>query len=231
MPAEVDLARIAGLLADRSRAAMLLAMFDGRAWTASELARAAEIAPSTASEHLARLVSGGLATVVTQGRHRYYRLAGTEIAEAIEPLLLIAPPTPVTSLRAASRGRALAAARTCYDHLAGRAGVALADALRARGILTDDGPTLTPAGRDALTEFGVDVAGLARGRRPLVRDCLDWTERRSHLAGAVGAALTERLFALEWLTRVGTGRGVRVTGAGEDGLRTTFGMAPLPEVA
>ncbi|SDR92439.1 winged helix-turn-helix domain-containing protein [Actinopolymorpha singaporensis] len=230
MPAEVDLARIAGLLADRSRAAMLLAMFDGRAWTAGELARAAEIAPSTASEHLARLLTGGLTTVVTQGRHRYFRLAGTEIAEAIEPLLQIAPPTPVTSLRAASRGRALAAGRTCYDHLAGRAGVALADALRARGIVTDD-PALTPVGRDALTEFGVDVADLARGRRPLVRDCLDWTERRSHLAGAVGAALTERLFALEWLTRVGSGRGVRVTEAGKDGLRTTFGMAPLPEVA
>ncbi|GAA4978720.1 ArsR/SmtB family transcription factor [Actinopolymorpha pittospori] len=231
MPADVDLARVAGLLADQSRARMLLAMLDGRAWTAGELARAAQIAPSTASDHLGRLVKGGLTSVVPQGRHRYYRLAGPEVAEAIEPLLQLAPREPVRNLRDSSRARTLAAARLCYDHLAGRAGVELTDALRRRGVLAADGPALTAEGREELAAFGIDVATLSRRRRPLVRDCLDWTERRPHLAGAVGAALADRLFTLGWIVRVGTARAVRITAEGDDGLRTVFGCGPLREVA
>ncbi|MBM7784276.1 ArsR/SmtB family transcription factor [Tenggerimyces flavus] len=221
MIADSDLAGLATLLADESRARMCMRLMDGRAWTSGELARAADIAPSTASEHLGRLVQGGLAVVVPQGRHRYYRLAGPEVAFALEALLTIAPPRPVRNLREASRGRATAAARTCYDHLAGQAGVALTSAFHVLGYLDEE--ALTPVGARAFTEFGVDVEALRQRRRVLVRHCVDWTERRPHLAGALGAAITAELFDRGWLVRIGTGRAVQVTPPGRQGLWTTFG--------
>ncbi|MFG2100224.1 ArsR/SmtB family transcription factor [Micromonospora echinaurantiaca] len=227
------LARLAGLLADRTRASFCLALLDGRAWTAGELARAAAVAPSTASEHLDRLVAGGLLVEERQGRHRYLRLAGPSVAQLVEDLAGHTPGAarPARSLRAVRADAALAYARTCYDHLAGRLGVLLRDTMLARGLLDERaGLTLTPAGRDWLG--GLDVPVAAPGRRPLLRDCLDWTERRPHLAGTLGAALCGRLFDLGWLTR-GAGRAVRLTPAGAPALAGALGLtvADLAPVA
>ncbi|MEH0845351.1 helix-turn-helix domain-containing protein [Micromonospora sp. CPCC 205711] len=209
------LADLAALLADNTRASFCLALLDGRAWTAGELARGAGVAASTASDHLTRLVRGGLLVEERQGRHRYVRLAGPAVAQLIEDLAGHAPASPrsARSLRAVTADAALAHARTCYDHLAGRLGVRLRDTLLARGLLGQaDGLALTPAGREWLAEFGVAPVP-PRSRRPLVRDCLDWTERRPHLAGALGAALCQRFAELGW-TSPGAGRAVRVTPAG-----------------
>ncbi|MFF5174524.1 ArsR/SmtB family transcription factor [Micromonospora sp. NPDC000089] len=223
------LAELAALLADGTRAGFCLALLDGRAWTAGELARAAGVAPSTASDHLTRLVRGGLLVEERQGRHRYVRLAGPTVAQLIEDLAGHAPPgdRPVRSLRAATADAALAHARTCYDHLAGRLGVRLRDALLARGLLdVADGLALTAVGRDWLAGLGVPVGAAPNGRRPLLRDCLDWTERRPHLAGALGAALCHRFAELGW-TAPGGGRSVRVTPTGV----TAFAALGLPPEA
>ncbi|WSG00841.1 winged helix-turn-helix domain-containing protein [Micromonospora sp. NBC_01740] len=222
------LARLAALLADDTRARICLALLDGRAWTAGELARLAGVAPSTASDHLTRLVRGGLLVEHRQGRHRYVQLAGPSAAQLVEDLAGYAPgrSEPARSLRAARAGAALAYARTCYDHLAGHLGVLLRDRLLARGLLDGaGGPALTSAGRAWLAELGVPVAPLRAVRRPLVRDCLDWTERRPHLAGALGAALYARFFEAGWLTRSG-GREVRLTPDGAPALAAALGLAP-----
>jgi DNA-binding transcriptional ArsR family regulator len=222
------LAALAALLADGTRAAICLALLDGRAWTAGELARATGVAASTASDHLTRLVRGGLLAEERQGRHRYLRLADPAVAQLIEDLAgrAPAPAGPPRTLRAASAGVALAYARTCYDHLAGRLGVLLHDALLDRGVLDRAGGlALTPAGVDWLAGVGVPVAPLRAGRRPLVRDCLDWTERRPHLAGAVGAALCRRFLDLGWTAR-GAGRAVRLTPTGRPALAAALGLDP-----
>jgi DNA-binding transcriptional ArsR family regulator len=214
-------AQLAGLLADATRATFCLAMLDGRAWTAGELARLAGVVPSTASAHLTRLVEGGLVTEVRQGRHRYLRLANPQVAQMVEDLAerVPAPPDPVRSLRAATASAALAHARTCYDHLAGRLGVLLVDAMAGRGLLdVSGGLALTPRGLDWLGELGIDVPVLRAARRPLVRDCLDWTERRPHLGGAAGAALCGHFLSSGWIERLASGRAVRVTAAGEQEL-------------
>ncbi|MGV9253232.1 ArsR/SmtB family transcription factor [Streptomyces sp. NPDC003697] len=220
------LAALAGLIADETRAACLLALLDGRAWTAGEPARHAGVAPSTLSEHLGRLVTGGLLAEERQGRHRYVRLAGARVAQLVEDLTAqVAPDTlrPPRGLREASAGSAMARGRTCYDHLAGRLGIAVTDAFTARGLLRQDtGFALTDAG---LAWF--EAAGIAldrRGRRPLARACLDWTERRPHLAGAAGAALCRHTLDAGWCVRVGSERAVRVTAAGERALSGLLGM-------
>lgn len=191
---DVDLAAVGALLGNPSRAAMLDALMTGRALTATELARAADVTPATASEHLARLRKGGLVEVVAQGRHRYHRLASPDVGAALESLSHVAPAKPVTTLRQSSRARSLSEARTCYDHLAGRCGVALHDGLLARGWLAPEpgGYALTAAGTEGLLGWGVDVSARA-ARRRLARPCLDWTERREHLAGALAAALATAL--------------------------------------
>ncbi|MEU5209582.1 winged helix-turn-helix domain-containing protein [Streptomyces sp. NPDC020742] len=223
-----ELARLAGLLADRTRAAFCLALLDGRAWTLGELAGYAQVAPSTASEHLTRLTEGGLLCEYRQGRHRYVRLAGPRIAELLESLTAhLAPPASAPrGLRAASASAALARGRTCYDHLAGRLGVALTDAMTGRGLLDQDGGfALTDAGRDWLTgRLGIDPAALRTGRRPQARGCLDWTERRPHLAGAAGARLCDRLLDRHWVRRIGTGRAVRLTPDGARALDDLLGI-------
>ncbi|MFC4020126.1 ArsR/SmtB family transcription factor [Micromonospora sp. GCM10011542] len=214
------MAELAALLADGTRAGMCLALLDGRAWTAGELARRAGIAPSTASEHLNRLVRGGLLVEERQGRHRYLRLAGPSVAQLIEGLAghAPAPPTPTGSLRAATAGAAMAYARTCYDHLAGRLGVLMYDALLADGRLDrSNGLTLTPDGWDWAAGLGVPVTELRAARRPVVRDCLDWIERRPHLAGALGAALCRRFTEMGWTTR-GASRAIRLTPTGRPAL-------------
>ncbi|MGW9028573.1 ArsR/SmtB family transcription factor [Streptomyces sp. NPDC055722] len=221
------LARLAGLIADETRAGCLLALLDGRAWTAGELARHTGVAPSTLSEHLGKLVAGGLLAEERQGRHRYVRLADARIAQLVEDLTAqVAPDSAARrprTLGEASAGSAMARGRTCYDHLAGRLGIAVTDALTEHGLLHQDtGFALTDAG---LRWF--DAAGIGldhRGRRPLARACLDWTERRPHLAGVAGAALCRHALAAGWCVRIGSERAVKVTETGERALSELLGI-------
>lgn len=206
--ADVDVAAAARLLADPSRSAMLTLLLDGLAHPAGELAQVADIGRPAASAHLKQLVAAGYLEVLQQGRHRYFRIARPEVATAVESLAAIAPSLPVRSLRQSTAARHLALARTCYDHLAGRAGVLLRDALLDHGLL--DGTLVTPAGERVLTELGLDLTALAGHRRPLLRDCLDWTERRPHLAGSLAAGLLSAFSEQGWLARR-TGRQVEVT--------------------
>jgi DNA-binding transcriptional ArsR family regulator len=223
------MAQFAAAFADPTRSAMCMALLDGRAWTAGELARHANVARSTASAHLDLLVGAGILTEERQGRHRYVRLAGPEIVELIELLAQHAPPSHdhPHSLRAVRTDTALRRARTCYDHLAGTLGVALTDAMAERSLLTrNTGWAITPAGLDWLGSLGVDADSLLTGRRTVARGCLDWTERRPHLGGAAGAALCARLFTLGWIERAaptsrtpGSARRiVQVTELGKSGL-------------
>ncbi|MEU4539701.1 helix-turn-helix domain-containing protein [Streptosporangium sp. NPDC023825] len=227
----VPLAALAALLADGTRATFCLALLDGRAWSAGELARHAGVAASTASEHLSQLVGGGLLAEERQGRHRYVRLAGPEVARLVEDLaahagLGAAAARPAT-LRAASAARALAGARTCYDHLAGRLGVAITDALTARGLLRQDaGFALSDEGLSWFAvELGAPLPG--GGRRPLARPCLDWTERRHHLAGTAGAVLCATALERGWVGRIGSGRALNVTRAGHEALARLLGLTGL----
>jgi DNA-binding transcriptional ArsR family regulator len=217
---DVDLAAVGALLGDQSRVAMLDALMTGRALTAGELARAAGVSPATASEHLAKLRGGGLVEVVSQGRHRYHRLAGPDVGAALEALSLVAPRRPVRSLRQSARARSLATARTCYDHLAGSTAVALHDALVERDWLrpTPGGYHLTEPGESVLDDWGVDVAAARAERRTFARSCLDWTERRPHLAGALAAAVAVALVdgPEPWFVRrADDHRGLRVNDEGE----------------
>ncbi|MFE9625351.1 ArsR/SmtB family transcription factor [Streptomyces sp. NPDC006527] len=222
------LARLAGLIADETRAACLLALLDGRAWTAGELARHAGVAASTLSEHLGKLVAGGLLTEERQGRHRYVRLAGARVAQLVEDLAAQVAPEEVArprNLRASSAGSAMARGRTCYDHLAGRLGITVTDAFAARGLLLrDTGFALTETGLRWFEEAGIPLD--RRGRRPLARACLDWTERRPHLAGVAGAALCRHALDAGWCVRIGSERAVKVTATGERALAGLLGIAP-----
>ncbi|MEV4413850.1 helix-turn-helix domain-containing protein [Catellatospora sp. NPDC049609] len=226
-----DLASLAALLADQTRAAMCLALLDGRAWTAGELAAQAGVAPSTATEHLHRLISGGLLVQRRQGRHRYVQLAGSAVAQLIEDLAAHTAPsrTPARGLREATASAALRRGRTCYDHLAGRLGVALTDAMTTAGLLDQTGGfALTPAGLTWLTdELGLDPVDLRQSRRPLARGCLDWTERRQHLAGTAGAEVCRRLLDNQWLVKVGSSRAVKITPIGKSELRR---LLELPDI-
>ena len=214
-----QLATLAGALADRTRASFCLALLDGRAWTAGELARHARVARSTASEHLDRLAAVGLIAEEHQGRHRYVRLADPEAAELVEHLSARAPhPTPPGSLRAATARGALARARTCYDHLAGSLGVGITDAMIECGLLDAEGWAITPDGLAWFADLGIDVEQARSARRPFARRCLDWTERRPHLAGTSGAAICQRFFDTHWLERIGSGRAVRLTPTGRSAL-------------
>lgn len=219
MPGDADLAGIAALLADRGLAAMLLVLLAGKPQSASALADAAGVSRPLASAHLRKLVDGGLLVVEAVGRQRLYRLA-TAVADAIEGLLLLAPPGAVRTLRAATQGDNLRRARMCYDHLAGTAGVAVSDALVVRRFLTehDRGYRVTAEGAMAFGEFGVDVERLAGGDRSLARRCMDWSERRYHLAGSLGAALTSKFLELRWLRPHEASRVVSITREGRRGL-------------
>ncbi len=228
------LAEIGALVGDPGRANMLAALIDGRALTAKELASQAGVTPQTASGHLARLLAAGLIRVEPQGRHRYHRLASAEVAAMLETMMQVAATSTTLTrapLRTGPRDEAMRTARSCYDHLAGRLGVALADALVAKGAveLDGDGGAVTPAGVKLLAGFGVDadVASLApvKGRRPFCRPCLDWSERRPHLAGVLGAALLERSLDLHWVRRLEGTRALAITPKGQTGFRATFGVS------
>ncbi|GAA2437288.1 winged helix-turn-helix domain-containing protein [Actinomadura vinacea] len=220
---QADIAPVAALMADRARAAMLTALLDGRPLAAGELARTAGVSAQTASAHLGRLLDGGLVTVVKQGRHRYYRLTGAEVAEVIEALSRISPAVEVRSLRQSRQAQRLHRARSCYDHLAGEVGVALYAALVGGGLIEKAGPfDVTAKGEERFAELGIDVGVLRKARRRFVGECLDWTERRPHLNGALGAALMTRFIESGWLER-GKGRELYVTEAGHKGLADSFG--------
>jgi DNA-binding transcriptional ArsR family regulator len=209
----VDTTAVAQLFADRSRVAMLDLLLDGREHPLGLLAETAGVAVSTAAEHLTRLEGGGLVVSRRDGRRRLVRLAGSEVADAYEALALLSCEKPVSGLRAWSRREELREARTCYDHLAGRLGVAIADAALAAGAVEPD-LSLGPVAKEWLARFGVDLATLPRRPRPLVRVCTDWTERRDHLAGTLGAAICTAILDAGWAVRRRDSRAVRVTPLG-----------------
>ncbi|MEV8316842.1 winged helix-turn-helix domain-containing protein [Streptomyces sp. NPDC059900] len=230
-PATPRLAALAGLIADETRAACLLALLDGRAWTAGELARHAGVAASTLSEHLGKLVAGGLLAEERQGRHRYVRIADARAAQLVEDLTAYVRPggaalRPPRTLREAGASGAMARGRTCYDHLAGRLGITITRAMTERGLLRQDaGFALTDEGIGWFGELGIDLD--RSGRRPLARACLDWTERRPHLAGVAGAALCRHALDSGWCVRIGSERAVKVTPPGARALETYLGIAAL----
>jgi DNA-binding transcriptional ArsR family regulator len=222
---EPDLAGVAELVGDRARGAMLTALLGGEWLPAGELAARAGVARSTASGHLARLVEHGLVTRRVSGRHRYFALAGPDVAAALEALARLVPAVQPEPGRAASpEVTALRFARTCYDHLAGALGVLLADTLVERGLVAPDRGEVTGRGGEWLHGLGIDVDALRRGRRTLVRPCLDWSERRDHVAGAIGAAITGMLLDRRWIVRMDGTRAVRLTARGQDGLHQALGL-------
>jgi DNA-binding transcriptional ArsR family regulator len=244
MDGDTDITKVASLLADGARAKILLALGDNRAMPASVLSDEAGVAASTASSHLKKLVEGGLLEMEKHGRHRYYRLAGPHIGEMLEALARVSPPAPVKSLREGTRAQAVRYARTCYDHLAGKLGTELMASMLERGLIEGGDGAFDPArakedrlsapgwdvdyrvtkrGVGELTAFGIDLDDLPRKRR-LIRYCIDWSEQRHHLAGALGAAVAERTFELGWVKRADATRAVHITDAGYTGLRETFGL-------
>ncbi len=248
---DADVAAAAALFADPTRAKILCALTDGRALPASLLAGEAGVAASTASEHLARLVGGGLVLVEPSGRHRYFRLANDSVAAAVEALAVLAPQQPVRSLRQATRAAAQRRARTCYDHLAGRLGVAVTESLLTRRALARTDGRVDPGrraqdgfaspvavhpyelGPDAEAVFGrlgVDLAALAAGsrRRPVLRFCVDWTEQRHHLAGALGAAVLARMRARGWVRPLPVARAIDITPQGRAVLADVLGVEYPP---
>lgn len=246
MRGDADLAALGAVLAEPARARILLALADGRALPASVLAAEAGIAPSTASGHLGRLLDSGLLAVRQQGRHRYYELAGRQVGEMIEALARLAPAAPVRSLREGTRAHALRRARTCYDHLAGRLGVAVFGGLIEQGLVTGgDGRhhpeqartdrlsaagrdlhyELTPSGAARLGELGVALPADGPGGIPL-RYCVDWTEQAHHLSGAVGRSLAAWMLEQGWLERLPRSRALRITPAGTQGLSDALGVDP-----
>jgi DNA-binding transcriptional ArsR family regulator len=228
MIGDTQIAEVAALVGDPARANILAALMDGRALTASELAYAARVSPQTTSGHLAKLTEARLLSMAKQGRHRYYRLASPLVGSMLESIMAVASEGPPRHRPRSPRDEALRTARTCYDHLAGRLGVALADALVERGhvVIDGDGGTVTETGQIFLTALGLDLEGGERSRRPFCRPCLDWTERRAHLAGKLGAALATHCFEAGWIARPRQGgRAVEITREGEAGLAATFGVA------
>jgi len=222
MAAEPQLAAVGAAIGNPARGGMLIELLGGRALPAGELARAGGVSPSSASAHLATLTAAGLVATERHGRHRYYRLAGREVAEALEALTALAPPRPGQSLAAVNRHSAERAARSCYDHLAGALGVAVTDRLCELGALERDSLSLVATG--PVEALGVDVGAITTGRRPMTRSCLDWSERRPHLAGALGAALLGTLLERGWVARRPSGRTLSVTATGCAGLADAIGL-------
>ena len=222
--ADADIAEVAAAIANPARGRMLDALLGGRALPAGELARIARVSPSTASSHLAVLTAAGLVEIRRSGRHRLHRLAGRDVAHALEALAAIAPPRPVRSLGESGRVAAERAARSCYDHLAGTLGVAVTDRLCVAGAL--DEASLALCDETPFRALGIDIAALARGRRPLTRSCLDWSERRPHLAGALGAAVLDAMITRGWLVRRPHSRALTATPDGRRGLIERLGVDP-----
>jgi DNA-binding transcriptional ArsR family regulator len=220
MDPDADLATLGRLLSDPNRARILRILIGGTPQSGSALAAAAGISRSLASAHLKKLTAGGLVRAERSGRQQLYSIAAQPVAEALEALLIIAPASPVQSLRDASRKKNLRWARMCYDHLAGVVGVALTEALAAQGAIAErDGAwVLGPRGAGVFGDLGIDVEAIPRRTRPLLRPCMDWTERRHHLAGGIGAALAGEITKRGWMRRLDGSRIVTITPAGYAGL-------------
>ena len=221
-----DVCAIGSLIGEPVRARILFALLDGREISASELASRAGASPQSASGHLAKLVAGGLLDARAAGRQRLFRLASPRIANAIETLASIAPQTPIVSLGQHSAMQRLREARSCYDHLAGRLGVGITDALKRSGAIALNGEEfrLSKRGRRTFTRIGIDVDEAQAERRSFARACIDWTERRPHLAGSLGAALLRRILAQQWLRRHTADRSLRVTDEGKRALQALFDL-------
>ena len=226
MVAEPDITEIAALLADSSRATMLLALLGKDALPATELAHKAYISPQTASSHLSKLVNGNLIAVERHGRHRYYRLANEQVGRFIETLATIAPPRVSSSDDLDEYAKAIRYARTCYDHLAGKFGVQITHNLEQQKLLTRSGKNyeVTPAGDKWFKRLRIDVAKLQQGRRPFAFQCLDWSERQYHLAGLLGATLLDRFFDLNYIARTKSPRCIRVTLEGKKALNRLLNL-------
>lgn len=222
-----NVARVAALIGDHARAEVLTTLMSGQALTATELAALAGVTKQTISSHLARLVDANLIAVTDQGRHRYFRLADDDVAHLLESLMGVAYRSGAVRVRASAREPALRKARTCYDHLAGELGVLVFDGIVERQYLRPSGGTLevTKRGRRFFRDFGIDVGMLANQRRPLCRACLDWSMRRHHLAGVLGAAVLTRCIDLRWARRERSSRVVRFSAWGEAALRERFSPA------
>jgi DNA-binding transcriptional ArsR family regulator len=228
MTTDPDVTRVAAAIGDPTRMRMLMLLMEGRALTAKELAYGAGVEPATATSHLRRLSATALIRATPAGRHKYFRLASPHVARLVESLMVLAPrPTPAPSRAPAVPADPLRAARLCYDHLAGRLGTGLTTALVDRGLIRPRGQAyvITGAGTTWLTDFGIDLAATRRTRRKLAYRCLDWTERTDHVAGALGAALAERLLTLDWIRRDRRSRAVAITPVGTRELRRHFGLA------
>lgn len=242
MTGDVDVSRVAELIADRARSRILIALTSGRELSASLLAEEAGVSRSTASAHLKKLTEGGLIVVRAEGKSRHYRLAGTAVSNLLERLMEFAPPEPITSLRASTRAARLRRARSCYDHIAGQLGVGLMQSFLNRRYICGgngkfdsdaagfDRPSeygrdvdyqLTVSGRDFIYDLGVRIRG---GQRPLVRYCVDWTETRHHLAGQVGCGLRDYVLAAGWVESVPGSRVLRITPDGVGGIKENFGL-------
>jgi DNA-binding transcriptional ArsR family regulator len=221
----ITLAEIAALMGDVARANILSSLMDGRALTASELAWHGGVSAQTTSGHLAKLSEANLIAMTKQGRHRYYRLASPEVAQAIEAMMALASFGPKRHRPVGPKDEALRKARTCYDHLAGRLGIAITDALTSRDhlILSESAGVLTSSGQRFLCDFGIDLEP-EKSKRAVCKTCLDWSERRPHLAGRLGCALCTRMFDLAWVERIKDSRALSITEAGRSGLRETFGI-------
>jgi DNA-binding transcriptional ArsR family regulator len=242
MNGDADLYRVGELIADRARSRILIALTSGRELSASLLAEEAGVSRPTASAHLKKLTEGGLIAVRAEGKSRHYRLAGPAVSDVLERIMELAPPEPITSLRASTRAAQLRRARSCYDHLAGRLGVGLMQSMLEHDYLhggdgshhADDARADRPAsygrdvdyqltrrGRDFLDSAGVRFPG---GRRPLVRYCVDWTETRHHLAGQLGRALRDHVMQAGWIELRANSRALRITPEGVAGIKRTFGL-------
>ena len=219
-----DISRLAALIGDPARSNILTSLMDGRALTASELAGVAGVTLSTASGHLSKLTDGGLLAVRKQGRHKYFALADADVAAVLEALMGLASGQGLRRVRAGPRDDAMRLARVCYNHLAGGSGVKMYQSLLARGLIAEaaEDVTLTDAGRDFAIGFGIDLAGLETARAPLCRACLDWSERRNHLAGSLGRALLSKMEASNWLRRDADSRVIRFSTKGKAAFSAAF---------
>ncbi len=222
-----QIAEVAALVGDPARANMLCALLGGRALTATELAFAAGVSPQTTSGHLGKLFAARLVVQIKQGRHRYYRLAGPQVGQMLEGIMNVALSGPPRFQPKSKLDDKLRHARTCYDHIAGVLGVGLAEQMSAREfvVLGDEAGEVTPAGMEFMSKLGVDLSAARAKRRVFCRPCLDWTERRPHIGGAVGAALAQRCFELKWIERVRDSRALTITPAGRRGLMDTFALS------
>ncbi len=221
-----QIAEVAALVGDPARANILCALLGGRALTATELACAAGVSPQTTSGHLGKLSASHLVVPMKQGRHRYYRLAGPQVAHMLESIMNVALDGPPRFQPKSRLDDEMRHARTCYDHFAGVLGVGIADAMTAREfvVLGDEAGEVTPSGMEFLSKLGVDLSHARAKRRVFCRPCLDWTERRSHIGGAVGAAFTKRCFELKWVERIRDGRALTITAAGRRGLKESLSL-------